>query len=66
MDTSSDDLAGYSRQLAAVLGNDLTAYVAGADSIGQLDTWVISRDASVRQRVLRHPKDILGDPISPK
>jgi hypothetical protein len=53
VDGAPDDLAGYTRQLAAVLGEDLTAYVAGADSIGQLDTWVLSRDASVRQRVLR-------------
>jgi hypothetical protein len=53
VDGAPDDLAGYTRQLAAVLGEDLTAYVAGADSIGQLDTWVISRDATVRQRVLR-------------
>lgn len=48
-----DDLAAYTRRLAAVLGDDLTAYVAGADSIGQLDTWVTSRDITVRQRVLR-------------
>src|SRR2546430_156423 len=53
VDGAPDDLAGYTRQLAAVLGEDLTAYVAGADSIGQLDTWVVSRDVSVRQRVLR-------------
>jgi hypothetical protein len=53
VDGAPDDLAGYTRQLAAVLGEDLTAYVAGADSIGQLDTWVASRDVGVRQRVLR-------------
>jgi hypothetical protein len=51
--TTPDDLAGYTRRLAAVLGDDLTAYVAGADSIGQLDIWVSSRDVTVRQRVLR-------------
>ena len=53
MDGAPDDLAGYTRQLAAVLGEDLTAYMAGADSIGQLDVWVSGRDPSVRQRVLR-------------
>ena len=48
-----EDLAGYTRQLAVVLGDDLTAYVAGADSTTQLGTWVSSHDATVRQRVLR-------------
>src|SRR5436190_6340253 len=48
----SDSLARFAEPCAAVLGPELTAYVAGADSVAEFDAWLDGTDDVARSRAV--------------
>jgi hypothetical protein len=43
------ELADYARRCVPVLGEELTAYLAGADSVAELGGWIAGRDEPSRR-----------------